>query len=104
MTSCNWSDRCFFDFSSNWFEPRAPISTNGTLACSDPESEGLLGNFNATLVAMAGSTAKGLAQAAVEEVKLIEPPEWTGLGLEWLRKLLGARLWRIECMDMYIRL
>src|ERR1700712_5882836 len=25
-SSCHWSDHCFFDFSSNWFEPRHTAS------------------------------------------------------------------------------
>lgn len=30
--------------------------------------------------------------------------EWTGLGMEWLRSLLGRREWRIDCLDVNIRL
>jgi hypothetical protein len=111
LTSCNWSDRCFFDFSSNWFEPRSPVvhndtALNGTAgAMYDAGFAGpLLGDFNATVMAMAGSTAKGMARAALNEVSALGRPEWTGLGLEWLRELLGKREWRIDCMDMYIRL
>ncbi|KAK0388169.1 hypothetical protein NLU13_4414 [Sarocladium strictum] len=111
LTSCNWSDRCFFDFGSNWFEPRSPVSHDYTMSNTTIGSlnyqgatETLLGDFNATVLAMAGSTAKGLAHAALDEVRSLERPEWTGLGLEWLRQLLGKREWRIACMDMYIRL
>ena len=31
-------------------------------------------------------------------------PEWTGLGLEWLRSLLGKREWTLPCVDVKIRL
>lgn len=91
LTSCNWSDRCFFDFGSNWFVPRPATTDDSTDA------------FNATLVDMANSTAKALAGAAVDAVA-DRRAEWTGLGMEWLRSLLGRREWRIECMDLYIRL
>lgn len=110
LTSCNWSDRCFFDFSSNWFEPRPPVSgtdsafnTTGAMY-HEGAAESVLGDFNATVVAMAGSTAKGLTRAAMGGVSALGQPEWTGLGLEWLRQLLGKREWRIDCMDMYVRL
>ncbi|KAM4060788.1 bladder cancer-related protein BC10 domain-containing protein [Hirsutella rhossiliensis] len=93
LTSCNWSDRCFFDFRSNWFVPR-PATT-----AADDSSDA----FNATLVEMANSTAKALAGAAADAVAA-RRAEWTGLGMEWLRSLLGRREWRIECMDLYIRL
>lgn len=52
---------------------------------------------------MANSTVKALAGAAADEIAA-RRAEWTGLGLEWLRSLLGKREWRIECMDIYIRL
>lgn len=109
LTSCNWSDRCFFDFSSNWFEPRLPVSHDASLnstdgACGSNGMEPLFGEFNSTVAAMVGTTAKGLAQAVLGEVGSRSHPEWTGLGLEWLRQLLGQREWRIDCMDLYIRL
>ncbi|KND94282.1 hypothetical protein TOPH_00785 [Tolypocladium ophioglossoides CBS 100239] len=102
LTSCNWSDRCFFDFRSNWFLPRpgssSDINTNATASSLDHDSV-----FNATVVEMANSTAKALAGAAADEIAA-RRAEWTGLGVEWLRSLLGRREWRIECMDIYIRL
>ena len=54
--------------------------------------------YNATVFRILNSTATTLANAAVAK------PEWTGLGLGWLRNLLGQREWQIECMDIYIRL
>lgn len=30
--------------------------------------------------------------------------EWTGVGLEWLRSLLGRREWTIPCVDVKVRL
>ncbi|KAI0004800.1 bladder cancer-related protein BC10-domain-containing protein [Xylariaceae sp. FL0662B] len=101
VTSCYWSDRCFFDFSSNWFAPRPSTSSTcpSNTTIPDPVVEG----FNATAVEMLNSTASALASAAAKEL-VKRKEEWTGLGIEWLRSLLGRREWRIECMDLYIRL
>ena len=97
LTSCNWSDRCFFDFGSNWFQPQ-PASRAAPPGLDDAA------NATADAVAeMIGSTATALATAAAEQVARARV-EWTGLGVEWLRSLLGRREWRIECLDVYIRL
>jgi hypothetical protein len=100
VTSCYWSDQCFFDFSSNWFAPRPSTPyypTNSSIA------EPIVETFNATAVEMFNTTAGALAGAAADELAR-KKAEWTGLGIEWLRSLLGRREWRIECMDLYIRL
>lgn len=121
LTSCNWSDRCFFDFSSNWFLPRpsttdAAAAVNGSCpaynsnnASMSSPTDLLTGasdpSFNATVFQMLNVTARGLVSAAADKyVPVGSRPEWTGLGLGWLRNLLGQREWRIECMDLYIRL
>ncbi|KAH0433136.1 hypothetical protein CKAH01_09179 [Colletotrichum kahawae] len=99
LTSCNWSDRCFFDFSSNWFQPRPPTSfSTSPIPDIDPNA-----SFNATVVEVINSTASALAGAAAEELAR-QRQEWTGLGIEWLRSLLGRREWRVECLDINIRL
>ncbi|EGS24059.1 uncharacterized protein CTHT_0007710 [Thermochaetoides thermophila DSM 1495] len=108
LTSCNWSERCLFDFGSNWFEPRF---TNSFIYL--PGTEGTAGNMtaiddvNATnievLAEMLNTTTKAFAMAASEQIARAKV-EWTGLGLEWLRSLLGRREWRIDCLDLYIRL
>ncbi|CZR53765.1 uncharacterized protein PAC_03646 [Phialocephala subalpina] len=102
-SSCHWSDHCFFDFSSNWFEPRhssipADIA-NSTLTNETIEQASIyMGAVNNTATALAG--------AALEETKkqLAMRTEWTGVGVEWLRSLLGRREWRLPCVDVYIRL
>lgn len=66
-------------------------------------SDPVVDEFNATAVEMLNTTASALASAAAEELAK-RKEEWTGLGVEWLRSLLGRREWRIECMDLYIRL
>lgn len=65
------------------------------------------------------STATAVAGAAVEELKKRtagilangtaavagrQQEEWTGLGLEWLRSLLGRREWTIPCIDVKVQL
>ena len=52
------------------------------------------------------NTAMALAGTALEEAKrkLAMRTEWTGIGVEWLRSLLGRREWRVPCVDVYIRL
>ncbi|KAH6684878.1 bladder cancer-related protein BC10-domain-containing protein [Plectosphaerella plurivora] len=97
LTSCNWSDRCFFDFNSNWFESRAPVAPTPDLGSNDTTFA-----LNAT-VEVINSTASALASAAADELAK-KRQEWTGLGIEWLRSLLGRREWRIECLDINIRL
>lgn len=103
LTSCNWSDRCFFDFGSNWFQPRtgtdfahAPGASHTT---TSPEME----TASAVMMDMVNTTAGALVTAAAEKVSQTRV-EWTGLGLEWLRGLLGKREWRVDCLDLYIRL
>jgi hypothetical protein len=105
-SSCHWSDHCFFDFSSNWFKPRQHSSSilpeiANSSAMTDQTLEQLsiyLGVFNNTAVALVGP--------ALEEAKrrLAMRTEWTGIGVEWLRSLLGRREWRLPCVDVYIRL
>ncbi|CEJ81823.1 hypothetical protein VHEMI01933 [[Torrubiella] hemipterigena] len=93
FTSCNWADRCFFDLSSNWFLPR-----------SSPSTEALESSlYNSTLIEMFNTTMKAATGAATDRIGATAS-EWTGLGLEWLRSALGKREWRIECMDVYIKL
>lgn len=62
---------------------------------------------HASILATAlNSTAKALAGTAIEEAKrrMAMRAEWTGLGVEWLRSLLGKREWRLPCVEVNIRL
>lgn len=99
LTSCNWSDRCFFDLSSNWFLPRPTGGFND----HDLEHDHDHAAFDQTVVDMANATARAAARAAAAEIAALRN-EWTGLGIEWLRGLLGKREWRVDCLDVYIRL
>lgn len=103
VTSCYWSDRCFFDFSSNWFAPRPPIASTSAHYTPGDANANMTAEFNSTALEMLNTTANALAGAAADEISR-RKAEWTGLGIEWLRSLLGRREWRIECMDLYIRL
>jgi hypothetical protein len=108
LTSCNWSDRCFFDFTSNWFQAQPPTSSSPVDGSCPRNGSAVLDHdriseFNATMIDMAGTTATALASAALDELAK-QRSEWTGLGMEWLRSLLGKREWRIDCLDIYIRL
>lgn len=113
LTSCNWSDRCFFDFSRNWFEPRPggsyiylplPEAWKGTTAAGNlTATEDVNATATAVVAEMLNTTAGALATAASEQIARARV-EWTGLGLEWLRSLLGRREWRIDCLDVSIRL
>ncbi|KAF9893562.1 hypothetical protein FE257_010874 [Aspergillus nanangensis] len=109
ISSCHWSDKCFFDFRGDWFAPRFPSPADSLQS----SNETLAGYVVETL----NTTTKALAGAAVEEAQrrlalnnssltaLRETQEeWTGIGLEWLRSLLGRREWTLPCVDVKVRL
>lgn len=66
-------------------------------------TEDLNATASAVVAGMLNTTVGALATAATEQAALAKI-EWTGLGLEWLRSLLGRREWRVDCLDLYIRL
>lgn len=112
ISSCHWSDRCFFDFQGDWFSPRftsdsspGMLGTNQSLAASDGD-ESLVKYFLDTM----NTTATTLAEAAVEQARKRMDfasrgtEEWTGIGLEWLRSLLGRHEWTVPCLDVKVRL
>ncbi|EGU74035.1 hypothetical protein FOQG_04814 [Fusarium oxysporum f. sp. raphani 54005] len=99
LTSCNWSDRCFFDLGSNWFLPR-PTVPSEDVAFTSPSGDLA---FNSTVLDMANTTVAAIIKSASDDLA-VRRAEWSGLGIEWLRNLLGKREWRIDCMDIYIRL
>lgn len=110
VSSCYWSDHCFFDIHSNWFEPRhlsSPLPNPLSHASDYSVSAGEYNSGEVSfMVAAINQTATALAGAAVEEIKrrVDVRPEWTGIGVEWIRSWLGAREWRLPCLDVYIRL
>ena len=111
-SSCHWSDRCIFDLRSNWSAPRynfAPgdhgsLSDNATVAA--PVAGDNLADFVYDAV---NTTAKALAGAAVDSAQQrlgleSRPNEWAGMGLEWLRSLLGRHEWTLPCVDVKVQL
>jgi len=115
ISSCHWSDHCFFDFRGDWFSPRFTSSRipsgNSSSMAGDPgcNNENLAGYIMETM----NSTTAALAGAAFEETKRrflnngsveMKQEEWTGIGLEWLRSLLGRREWTLPCIDVKVRL
>lgn len=95
-SSCHWSDHCFFDFNSNWFEPRQDLQTS--TAVEVPDLSTYVDALNSTMAALVGTMLEDTKR------KMASKTEWTGVGVEWLRSLLGKREWRIPCVDVYIRL
>jgi len=113
-SSCQWSDHCFFDFSSNWFEARSSSSlspaewdysrSNSTLTNSSMNNQTV---EQALMFAGAlNNTASTLGGVAFQELQRRLPGrmEWTGIGLGWLRSLLGQREWVLPCVDINVRL
>lgn len=58
------------------------------------------------IVRSANETGKVLGAVALQEMREVlgGRPEWTGIGLGWLRSLLGRKEWTIDCMNVKIRL
>jgi len=114
-SSCHWSDHCFFDFSSaSGFFVSPPStsyltsnfsSSNGNITTIDTNATSTTSMVEDMLVFVSAmnSTAAALAAATLEEAKRFRP-EWTGIGVGWLRSLLGRREWRLPCLDVYVRL
>lgn len=115
VSSCHWSDRCIFDLRSNWFAPRysaksgdyGAISTNTSTEATVP-TEGLtefvFDTFNSTAKALAGAAMESLQQRIAPTGTESRHEEWTGVGLEWMRSLLGRREWTLPCVDVKVRL
>ena len=106
ISSCYWSDQCFFDIHSNWFEPRYlsvtipnPFPQAGLPNSDEPKDS----SFITTAINETGAALAGAAVAELQR-RLAPRVEWTGIGLEWIRSWLGAREWRVPCLDVYIRL
>ncbi len=114
-SSCHWSDRCFFDFSntsgffvspsSNSYLTPNLSSSNGNITSFDSNSTSTTSMAEDILVFVdvLNSTAAKLAATAIEDAKKFQP-EWTGIGVGWLRSLLGRREWKLQCLDVIVRL
>ncbi|UDD60244.1 hypothetical protein AFCA_007663 [Aspergillus flavus] len=104
--------RCFFDLRGDWFAPRYS---------SDPSASSVAPNETVAgfILETVNTTTKNLAGVVVDEAQRrlalngssaaaglggLVQEEWTGVGLEWLRSLLGRREWTIPCVDVKVRL
>ena len=119
LSSCNWSDRCFFDFRGNWLSPRfvpdvfaAPPqpdswsvnNLNGTTLGNETLAEYVFETMN--------TTTKALTEAAVTEARQrlalngssLRQEEWVSVGAGWLRSLLGRHEWTLPCVEVKVRL
>ncbi|KAL6707072.1 hypothetical protein ACN47E_004824 [Coniothyrium glycines] len=90
-----------FDFHTPWFDP--PLSETAELALNGTtpllESVGVLAQA-------ANNTAKSIARSVVDG--LVEKDAAAGhasggAGYEWVKGLLGKKEWRIQCLDVLIR-
>jgi len=92
-----------FDFHSPWFDPplaeTAELALNGT---TTPlvESAGVLAQaVNHTAKAM----AKGAVEALREKTDMGAVGSSGQQGYDWVRGLLGKKEWRVQCLDVLIR-
>lgn len=113
ISSCHWADRCFFDFRGDWFSPRYATSNPYDAVSANTSLAAQNGSLASYVVETVNTTTKALAGAAVEEAQRrlalngsseLGQQEWTGVGLEWLRSLLGRREWTLPCVDVKVRL
>ena len=118
LTSCNWSDRCFFDLGGDWLSPRfnPDVLTTTTFPSNSTTSNSSNGSITALAeyaVETAGVTTKIIASSVAGEAgKLLSSSsvssrndgEWIGLGAGWLRSLLGWNEWTVPCVNVKVRL
>jgi hypothetical protein len=110
LSSCHWSDRCFFDFRGDWFSPRfsSPPTIGAPATPTKPQDSGLaeyvLEAVNTTAAAVAGAAFEEAKRRLLPEGMANARTEWTGMGVEWLRSLLGRREWTLPCVDVKVRL
>ncbi|KAJ6128407.1 hypothetical protein N7471_009624 [Penicillium samsonianum] len=67
-------------------------------------TEFVFDTMNSTAKALAGAALKGVQQGLSPNGMESRPNEWTGVGLEWMRSLLGRREWTLPCVDVKVRL
>jgi len=97
------------DLKGDWFTARHTTLIPNPLPQAANWSSTIEGGYagdGSFLVSVINETATALAGAAIEEMKQRTTirPEWTGVGLGWMRSWLGAREWRLPCLDVYVRL
>ncbi|KAI8943586.1 hypothetical protein NX059_001580 [Plenodomus lindquistii] len=93
-----------FDFHTPWFDP--PLAETAELALNGTTTPIL--ETAGVLAQAANHTAKAMVKGAVEGLKEKMQVEVGGegsggQGYEWARGLLGKKEWRIQCLDVLIR-
>ncbi|OJJ72984.1 hypothetical protein ASPBRDRAFT_195623 [Aspergillus brasiliensis CBS 101740] len=117
ISSCHWSDKCFFDLRGDWFSPRysttTSLDTTTSTSINDTLASYVFETVNSTTKALAGAVVEeaqrrlalnGTLAASSTTTTTSAQDEWTGIGLEWLRSLLGRREWTLPCVDVKVRL
>jgi hypothetical protein len=87
-----------FDFHTPWFDPplapdTAELALDGTLV----ETAGALAQA-------ANHTAQALVKSAVDGVRGRMGQVDNGKEYEWVKGLLGKKEWRIQCLDVLVRI
>lgn len=88
-----------FDFHTPWFDAPLPDSAELALNGTIVESAGVLAQA-------ANQTAQALAKNAMDGVRgrLGQAASGNGREYEWVKGLLGKREWKVQCLDVLIRI
>jgi hypothetical protein len=121
-SSCHWSGRCFVDFShsprdqgglesyAGWFWPRIysqTIQHDGAPERANATMVGFLSEItNSTIAALANAAIDGTRRKLITSTTNVERlmPYSAGIGIQWLRRLLGRHEWTLPCVGVNVRL
>ena len=121
-SSCHWSGRCFVDLShpaaengglgsyAGWFWPRIYSQTvkhNGPPERGNATMIDFMGEItNSTIAALANAAINGSKRNFATSATGVERvmPYSAGIGIQWLRRLLGRHEWTLPCVGVNIRL
>jgi len=120
-SSCHWSGRCFVDFNlsstdegglgsyAGWFWPRIYSRTFKHDGASGHDNATIAEFFgevtNSTIAALANAVIDGTKRKVVTSMSMDRVmPYSTGIGIQWLRRLLGRHEWTLPCVGVNIRL
>jgi hypothetical protein len=92
-----------FDFHTPWFDAPLPeLALNGTEA--GVLAQAVNGTEAGVLAQAVNESAKAVGRSVVEGVKGKLGGEGSGAqSQEWVKGLLGRKEWRIQCLDVLIR-
>ncbi|KAF1844532.1 uncharacterized protein K460DRAFT_365486 [Cucurbitaria berberidis CBS 394.84] len=86
-----------FDFHTPWFDP--PLPSDTTELALNGTSAGIVEAVG-VLTQAANHTAQAVVKGAIEGLK---EKTSAGQSYEWVKGLLGKKEWRIQCLDVLIR-